>query len=134
MFEFDRSTTRRKDLTSILAGLPYGYRTVAFSAFEGKVAFWYIRLREQKELDYPLMGVIKVEYPCPDSKPVPSELVDLISSALFLERNVTPYGLDRRWHCSLYPIYVAEQVIKTKFFSREVIMGSIKWPIPRIGG
>lgn len=123
---------RTKDITSILAGLPHAHRTVAFSAYDGQVAFWYVRLREQRELDYPLMGVVKVELPCPDKKPVPSELADLISSALVAERNVTPYGLDRRWHCSLYPIYVAEQVIKNRFFSKEVLMGCIKWPKPRL--
>jgi hypothetical protein len=112
-----------KDITSILAGLPHAHRTVAFSAYEGRVAFWYVRLREQKELDYPLMGVVKVEIPRPDKTPVPSELANLISSALVAERNVTPYGLDRRWHCSLYPIHIAEQVIKNRFFSREVLMG-----------
>lgn len=132
MFQFGRRTSQRKDITSILAGLPHAYRTVAFSAYNGQVAFWYVRLREQKELDYPLMGVVKVELPCPDRSPVPSELADLISCALVAERNVTPYGLDRRWHCSLYPIHIAEQVIKSRFFSREVLMGCIKWPKPRL--
>ncbi len=125
---------KSRDITNILAGLPHAYRTVAFSAYEGQVAFWYVRLREQKELDYPLMGVIKVELPRPDKKPVSSELADLISSALVAERNVTPYGLDRRWHCLLYPIHIAEQVIKNRFFSRDVLMGCIKWPKPQIGG
>jgi hypothetical protein len=134
MFQFGRKTSQRKDITNILAGLPHEYRTVAFSSHEGKVAFWYVRLREQKELDYPLMGVVKVEIPRPDKKPVPSELVDLISRALVAERNVTPYGLDRRWHASLYPIYICEQVIKNRFFSRDVLMGCIKWPKPQIGG
>jgi len=123
---------RPKDITGILAGLPHAHRTVAFSAYDGQVAFWYVRLREQRELDYPLMGVVKVEFPCPDKKPISSELADLISSALVAERNVTPYGLDRRWHCSLYPIHVAEQVIKNRFFSREVLMGCIKWPKPQL--
>jgi len=118
--------SKSQDITSILAGLPHAHRTVAFSAHDGQVAFWYVRLREQKELDYPLMGVVKVEVPCPDKKPIPSELADLISSALVAERNVTPYGLDRRWHCSLYPIYIAEQVIKNRFFSKDVLMGSIQ--------
>jgi hypothetical protein len=133
-FEIDKRRKKRIDITTLLAGLPYGYRTVAFGAFDGKIAFWYVRIREQKEVDYPLMGVIKVEYPLPDKNPIPSELADLISSALVAERNVTPYGLDRRWHCSLYPIYVAEQVIKNSFFSKEVIMGCIKFPKPKIGG
>jgi len=133
-FEIDKRRKKRIDITTLLAGLPYGYRTVAFGAFDGKIAFWYVRIREQKEVDYPLMGVIKVEYPLPDKNPIPSELADLISSALVAERNVTPYGLDRRWHCSLYPIYVAEQAIKNSFFSKEVIMGCIKFPKPKIGG
>jgi len=123
---------KSEDITSILAGLPHAHRTVVFSAYDGQVAFWYVRLREQRELDYLLMGVVKVELPCPDRKPVPSELADLISSALVAERNVTPYGLDRRWHATLYPIHVAEQVIKNRFFSREVLMGCIKWPKPQL--
>ncbi len=132
VFQFGRAR-RPKDITSVLAGLPHAHRTVAFDAYGGLVAFWYVRLREQRELDYPLMGVVKVELPRPDKKPVPSELADLISRALVAERNVTPYGLDRRWHCSLYPIHIAEQVIKNRFFTREVLMGCIKWPKPQIG-
>jgi len=134
MFQFGQRSTQRKDITGILAGLPHAHRTVAFNADGGKIAFWYVRLREQKELDYPLMGVVKVEIPRPDLTPVSAELADLISMVLVAERNVTPYGLDRRWHCSLYPIHIAEQVIKNRFYSKDVLMGCIKWPKPQIGG
>lgn len=127
-FRFGRGTVNRKDITSILAGLPYAHRTVAFSSHGGQVAFWYVRLREQKEVDYPLMGVIKVELPRPDRTPVTAEQADLISSTLVAERNVTPHGLDRRWHCHLYPIFEAEQAIKNRFFSSDVLMGMIHWP------
>lgn len=133
MFQFGGRHSRRRDITGILAGLPHAHRTVAFSADGGKIAFWYVRLREQKELDYPLMGVIKVEIPRPDLAPIPAELADLISGVLVAERNVTPYGLDRRWHCSLYPIHIAEQVIKNRFYSKDVLMGCIKWPKPQTG-
>jgi len=129
-FYFGRRRRQRKDVTAILAGLPHAHRTVAFSAHNGQVAFWYVRLRQQKELDYPLMGVIKVELPRPDRTPVQAELADLLSRALVAERNVTPYGLDRRWHCHLYPIFIAEQAIKNRFFSRQVLMGAIRWPKP----
>jgi hypothetical protein len=129
-FYFGRRRRQRKDVTAILAGLPHAHRTVAFSAHNGQVAFWYVRLREQKELDYPLMGVIKVELPRPDRTPVEAELADLLSRALVAERNVTPYGRDRRWHCHLYPIFIAEQVIKNHFFSQQVLMGAIRWPKP----
>jgi hypothetical protein len=129
-FYFRQKRSDRKDVTMILAGLPYAYRTVAFKAYDGQVAFWYVRMWEQKELDYPLMGVVKVELPCPDRKPVPAELADLLSRALVAERSVTPYGLDRRWHCHLYPIFMAEQAIKTIFFSQQVLIGGIRWPRP----
>jgi hypothetical protein len=127
-FRFGSTSTSRLDITSILAGLPFANRTAAFSAHGGKVAFWYVRLREQKEVDYPLMGVVKVELPCPDQEPVDSELADLLSRALVAERNVTPYGHDNRWHCHLYSIFLAEQAIKNGFYSKDVLMGMIRWP------
>jgi len=127
-FNFGKKKMERKDITAILAGLPYGHRTVAFSAHDSQVAFWYVRLREQKELDYPLMGVVKVELPRPNRDPVEAELADLLSRALVAERNVTPHGQDRRWHCHLYAIYLAEQAIKNSFQSRDVLMGMVRWP------
>lgn len=127
-FQFGRSRNRRIDITSIIAGLPYAHRTVAFSSHDHQVAFWYVRLRQQGEVDYPLMGVVKVEYPRPDRSPIESDLADLISQALVAERNVTPYGRDTRWHCHLYPIYQAEQSIKNNFYSQQVLMGVVHWP------
>ncbi len=127
-FQFGRKRTQRRDITSILAGLPYAHRTVAFSAHQAQVAFWYVRMREQKDVDYPLMGVVKVELPRPDQTPVNAALADLLSQALVAECNVTPYGRDSRWHCHLYPIFLAEQTIKNGFYSKDVLMGMIRWP------
>lgn len=127
-FQFGRRRTQRRDITSILAGLPYAHRTVAFSAHQSQVAFWYVRMREQKEVDYPLMGVVKVELPRPDRTPVDAQLADVLSQTLVAERNVTPYGSDSRWHCHLYPIFLAEQTIKNGFYSKDVLMGMIRWP------
>jgi len=129
-FRFGRGGSKRLDISKILAGLPYASRTAAFSTHGGKVAFWYVRLREQKELDYPLMGVVKVELPRPDRTPVTAELADLLSRTLVAERNVTPHGRDNRWHCHLYPIFLAEQAIKNGFYSKDVLMGMIRWPRP----
>jgi hypothetical protein len=75
-----------------------------------------------------MMGVVKVELPRPDRTPVEAELADLISRTLVAERNVTPHGRDRRWHCHLYPIFQAEQAIKNRFYSSQVLMGLIRWP------
>ncbi len=129
-FYFGRKRRSRIDITSILAGLPHAHRTAAFSTHDSQVAFWYVRLRAQGEVDYPLMGVVKVELPRPDREPVEADLADLLSSTLVAERDVTPHGRDRRWHCHLYPIYQAEQTIKSNFYSQQVLMGMIKWPRP----
>jgi hypothetical protein len=119
---------RVMNLYELLAGLPFSSRTCAFSARSGKVAVWYVRLREQRQLDYPLMGVIKVEFPNPTAEAVASDLVDEISGALVAERQATPHGKDIRWHAHLYPIYLAEQAVKNGFISTEALKAGMKWP------
>lgn len=117
----------RRSIYRLLADLPAEHRTAAFSAREGKVIFWYVRLREQRHLDYPMMGVVKVELANPSQEPVPSELIDDISQALVAERDVTPHGQDRRWHAHLYPIFLAERAVKESFLSREAVQQYLKW-------
>lgn len=116
------------NLYDLLAKLPFSARTCAFSARSGKVAVWYVRLREQRQLDYPLMGVVKIEFPNPSGDAVASEIIDLITRAIIAERQATPHGKDIRWHAHLYAIYLAEQAVKTGFASRDVIKAGIKWP------
>lgn len=120
---------RAQELTlyRLLSGLPDAHRTAAFGAMKGKVVFWYVRLREQGKMEYPLMGVVKAELINPTREAVPSELVDRLSRALVAERSVTPHGRDRRWHAHLYPIYLAETAVKGSFFSTEVVRSALIW-------
>lgn len=120
-------------LYQLLSSLEEGHRTAVFprwagEAREGKIVFWYVRIRPQRGLDYPLMGVVKVEMPNPIREAVDSDLVDLISGAVSAERSVTPHGRDSRWHAHLYPISIAERVIKDQFYSQEVLKAAIRWP------
>ena len=117
----------RLSIYKLLANLESEHRTVAFSARSGQVVFWYVRLRAQKHLDYPLMGVVKVELVNPSREPVDSELLDQISRALVAERHVTPHGQDRRWHVHLYPIFLAERMVKESFLSRDTVQQYLKW-------
>jgi hypothetical protein len=123
------------NLYGLLAGLGESERSTVFprrkEGRSGLMAFWYVRLRPQRELDYPLMGVVKVEIPCPDGEPVDSDLADLVSSCLLAERSVTPHGRDSRWHAHLYPVAMAERVIKNSFYSEEVLKAAIRWPEPQ---
>ena len=87
---------RTLNLYTLLAGLEEGHRTVVFprwagEAREGKIVFWYVRIRPQRGLDYPLMGVVKVEMPNFSRETVDSNLVDLVSGAVTAERSVSPY-------------------------------------------
>jgi hypothetical protein len=116
------------NLYELLSNLPFSARTCAFSARSGKVAVWYVRLREQRHLDYPLMGVVKIEFPNPTTEAVSSDLIDEISAAIVAERQVTPHGKDLRWHAHLYAIYLAEQAVKTGFVSTEALKVGIRWP------
>jgi hypothetical protein len=129
LFEMtSRGKTTKFNLYELLAKLNVNERTAVFGRDNGHVAFWYVRIREQKNLDYPLMGVVKVEIPNPRDEMVSSDLIDRLSRALLAERSVSPHGKDARWHAHLYPIFLAEQVIKTGFYSEEVLRAGIKWP------
>jgi len=127
-FVFGRGPrAERHSIYRMLAELQAEHRTAAFSARGGEVVFWYVRLREQTHLDYPLMGVVKVELANPSQEPVPSDLIDQISRALVAERQVTPHGQDRRWHAHLYPIFLAERTVKESLLSREAVQQFLKW-------
>ncbi|MDQ7794516.1 MAG: hypothetical protein RDU89_08915 [bacterium] len=124
---------RSLNLYGLLAGLEEGNRTAVFprwagEAREGKIAFWYVRIRPQRGLDYPLMGVVKVDMPNRSREVVDSDLVDMVSGAVIAERCVAPHGRDSRWHAHLYPISIAERVIRDQFYSGEVLKAAIRWP------
>lgn len=124
----DRGASRSVDLHTLIAKLPVSHRTAVFGRPDGRVAFWYVRLRGPIELDYPLMGVIKVEVPLRAGEYLDSALVDRLSSCLVAERTVAAPGRDPRWHAHLYPIHLAERAIRTGFVSQTVLRAAVKWP------
>lgn len=123
-----RGSTKQVDLHALIAKLPVTHRTAVFGRPDGRVAFWYVRLRGPIELDYPLMGVVKVEVPLRAGEYLDSELVDRLSSCLVAERTVATPGRDPRWHAHLYPIHLAERAIRTAFVSHTVLRAAVKWP------
>jgi len=135
-FKIGRGRYRELNLWQLLIDLPEGNRTLAFKGqFAGRtVAVWYLRLRMKRFMDYPLMGVIKVELPVLSGDSPPSELVTKLSNALLAERTVTPHGLDRRWHAHLYPVFQAERCVKNNFVSSAVLRAGMHWPRPKTNG
>ena len=128
----DGSKRIKQNISSLITKLPPRNRTPVFEGYGGNTGFWYLRLRESKQLQYPMFGVIKVEIPNLNDQPITTELIDELSSALLAERFVTPYGSDDRWHAHLYPVYEAEQSAKQLFYSTETIQGCINNALRRI--
>lgn len=106
----------RFDLTNAemtdLLRMPVGHRS---SAFQRDVSgglrpiTWYVRLHEATGAD-PLFGLARVE--APSQIAAPGDL-DALSRLIFSER--TPRATnDDRWPTLLYPIHIAERILKVK--------------------
>jgi hypothetical protein len=88
---------------------------------EGKFAVWYVRLRGARRSRGPFDGVVKVEKVLVTDHEteygLESSEVDNISAWLLNERNPVCYGKDDRWANLLYPVYLTETYIKSKYRS-----------------
>jgi hypothetical protein len=88
---------------------------------EGKFSVWYVRLREPRQSRGPFDGVVKVEKILVTEHEtefgLESSEVDNISAWLVNERNPVCYGKDERWANHLYPVYLTETYIKSRYRS-----------------
>ena len=117
-----------KPNANYIADLPLFHRTPAAlyenQEFLGDVKFavWYVRIRDKKQTRTPFDGVVKVEkilMPEEEETGLDSETIDLISANIINERNPTCYGTDRRWANHLYPVYLTETFIKSRYMSKK---------------
>ena len=120
-----------KPNANYIADLPLFYRTPAAlyenQEFLGDVKFavWYVRIRDKKQTRTPFDGVVKVEkilMPEEEAKGLDSETIDLLSATIINERNPTCYGTDKRWANHLYPVYLTETFIKSRYMSTETFL------------
>lgn len=88
-----------------------------------KFAVWYIRIRDKSKTRTAFDGVVKVEKMLityeENEYGIDSELVDLLSASIINERNPVCYGSDLRWANHLYPVYLTEAYVKSKYLSAE---------------
>lgn len=111
-----------------IADLPLYHRTPV-AEYENqmlgdiKFAVWYIRLRDKKRTRTPFDGILKVEKILVTEEEteagIDSELVDTLSAYLINERNPVCYGSDLRWANHIYPIYLTESYVKSRYLSAE---------------
>lgn len=98
------------------------------------VVTWYQRIRPPSRVESPLDGIVKVEthfddYLAGESQSEPrqfaknwSEIWDDIANTVYTERFPIPFH-EQRWHTLLYPINCCERLLKSSFFSIEVLRG-----------
>ncbi len=120
-----------KPNSNYIADLPVYHRTpvarYSNRDFLGDVEFavWYIRIRDKKNTQTPFDGVLKIEKILMDEEienGIDSDEIDLISANIINERNPTCYGTDRRWANHLYPVFLTESYVKSKYISAELFL------------
>lgn len=109
-----------------IAMLPNYHRTPAYKYKNERVgqvyfAVWYVRIRESKHTYSPFSGIVKVEKILITEEEIENGLdsaeIDRITANIINERNPVCYGNDARWANHLYPVYLTESFIKSKYFS-----------------
>ncbi len=111
-----------------IADLPLYFRTPV-AEYENsmlgeiKFAVWYIRLRDKKRTRTPFEGILKVEKILVTEEEneigIDSQLVDTLSAYIINERNPVCYGSDLRWANHIYPVYLTESYMKSRYLSAE---------------
>ncbi len=123
MFNPESLSSYNKNISRIIADLPEFHRTPAFMyeterIQDVKFAVWYLRIRKTVS---PFDGVLKIEkilvWEKEEEDGLDSDEIDLISANIINERNPVCYGQDNRWAKHLYPIFLTEQYIKSKYLS-----------------
>ncbi len=137
-FDPEKCVGRKKNNAARIAELPLYHRTPAFmfesthsKGIDGPVylSAWYIRIREARNTVSPFDGVIKAEKiivtDAERHSGLDTEEVDLITANLINERNPVAYGKDMRWANHLYPVYLTESYIKSRFLSDSFFMNAL---------
>ena len=87
-------------------------------------AVWYIRLHERAASQSVFSGIIKAEKILITQSErrnsrIDSTEIDTLSAYIINERNPVCYGNDSRWAEHIYPVYLTEQYLKSKYISSE---------------
>lgn len=122
---------RGKNNSNLIADLKLYHRTPVSmynSARIGnmKFAVWYVRIRDKIHTNNAFDGILKLEKILVTDEQilngVDTEEIDLITANIINERNPVCYGDDFRWANHLYPIYVTETYVKSKYLSNTMFL------------
>lgn len=119
------------NISKFIANLPLYHRTPVQRYNSSRVgnmdfAIWYVRIRDPKYTSNVFDGVLKIEKILVTDEQInnglDTEEVDYITAHIINERNPVCYGIDKRWANHLYPVYLTERYIKSKYLSDNLFM------------
>lgn len=91
-----------------------------------KFAVWYVRIRDHIYTNNTFDGILKLEKILVSDEQMEEGLdsseVDMITANIINERNPVCYGADHRWANHLYPIYVTETFVKSKYLGENMFL------------
>lgn len=91
-----------------------------------KFAVWYVRIRDKIHTNNAFDGILKLEKILVTDMQIDNGVdtseIDWITANIINERNPVCYGDDFRWANHLYPIYVTERYVKSKYISNTVFL------------
>ena len=115
-----------------IADLPYLHRTPAAKYSnpewfgDTEFAVWYVRIRPKERTKTAFDGIVKVEKMLVKEKELnhgmDSDDVNTISANIINMRMPVCYGSDSRWTNHLYPIFLTEEYLKSKYLSTEAFL------------
>lgn len=116
--------------SNIIATLKLYERTPAYryTSTRADVDFciWYLRIREARYTHSIFDGILKIEKIIVTEKEqihgIETDDINNITAYLINERNPVCYGSDNRWANHLYPVYLTEKYIKSKYLSDDLFM------------
>lgn len=89
-------------------------------------AIWFVRIMDRKVTNNPFDGILKIEKILVNEDQIEngldSEEIDLITANIINERNPVCYGVDKRWANHLYPVYVTESYLKSKYLGESMFL------------
>lgn len=124
-------TATNRSIAKTIAMLPVFHRTPAYMCSpdltQGEnFSVWYVRIRDRKLTNSPFDGILKVEKLLVSEKEkkegLNSDAINNISANLINERNPVCYGADERWPNHLYPVFLTESYVKSKYLSTELFL------------
>jgi hypothetical protein len=121
-----------RNISNLIAQLPLYHRTPV-NMYESerignmKFAVWFVRIRDQYHTHNAFDGILKIEKILVTPKQVSegrldSEEVDMITANIINERSPVCYGADKRWANHLYPVYITESFIKSKYLGENMFL------------